>query len=179
MRAVLVALVASVLAIWGERAIAAIIENQGHQEGRHLTESESIRSNSGSRFEGRRGLQVQAGGLGPVGWCQQGVLVPCWRHSAGRLAGARRVERLHLLGRPAVGCWDECTLHSLGQGNLNQFAGLPSLPSLPSPPPTPAVQVGGERHAVSSGQPVDPASVQGYLQRSFGAKLEATKVRWR
>lgn len=38
------------------------------------------------------------------------------------------------------------------------------------------VQVGGERHAVSSGQPVDPGSVQSYLQRSFGAQLEAAKV---
>ncbi len=39
-----------------------------------------------------------------------------------------------------------------------------------------AAQVGSEHHAVSSGQPVDPASVESYLQRSFGTQLEATKV---
>lgn len=42
---------------------------------------------------------------------------------------------------------------------------------------SPSPQVGGERHAVSSGQPEAPAKVQGYLKRSFGAQLDATKVR--
>lgn len=40
----------------------------------------------------------------------------------------------------------------------------------------PAVSVGGELRAVSGGKPVDAASVQAYLQRSFNDRLPDAKV---